>query len=197
MINKGDATGLDEWRSLPIEQQMGFRIPISVMLDLRRLRARHPVVTASEYLRLHGQAPEIESTSGYWPRGLYHTRPNIFESDQTKTPSLFVIENHWYDPQGTTRVDYIPEEMKSRRDLTREEEPTEISKLLWDEADQWSVIADWEPAKDALKLSGLVPEVDLDDDVVFEGILNANAWEVLYTFVFAHPWVSSFFATSC
>jgi hypothetical protein len=87
--------------------------------------------------------------------------------------------------------------MKSRRNLTREEEPTEISKLLWDEADQWSVIADWEPAKGALKLSGLVPEVDLDDDVVFEGILNANAWEVLYTFVFAHPWVSSFFATSC
>jgi hypothetical protein len=66
---------------------------------------------------------------------------------------------------------------------------------LWDEADQWSVIADWEPAKDALKLSGLVPEVDLDDDVVFEDILNANGWEVLYTF--AHLWVSSFFATSC
>jgi hypothetical protein len=66
---------------------------------------------------------------------------------------------------------------------------------LWNETSEWSVVVDWEPAKDALRLSGLVPEVNLDDDIVFEGILNASGWEVLYTF--SHAWVSSFFTTSC
>jgi hypothetical protein len=55
MVNKGDAIGWEEWRKLPYEQQMGFRIPITLMFDLPRLRARYPIITASEYLRLHGQ----------------------------------------------------------------------------------------------------------------------------------------------
>ena len=111
MVNKNDALGLDEWRELPMEQQMGFRIPITVVLDLARLRARGPVITALEYLRLHGQGPEAESTSGTWPRRPYHMYPNVFESNQTNGPSLFVIENHWYDPENTNRVDYIPQEI--------------------------------------------------------------------------------------
>ena len=187
MVNRGDALGSGEWRSLPMEEQMAFRIPISIMLDLPRLRSRYPVITVSEYLRLHGQTPEIESTDGVWPRESYHTHPNVFESNRAKTPSLFVIENHLYDPEGTTLVDYIPDEMKRRWDLTPEEEPTEISNRLR------SVGVDWEPAK--ARLSGLMPEVDLDDDVVFEDILNANGWEVLYTFV--DVWYRPFSATSC
>jgi hypothetical protein len=181
MVNKNDAFGLDEWRELPIEQQMGFRIPITVVLDLARLRARGPVITASEYLRLHSQGPEAESTSGAWPRGLYHMYPNVFESNQTNGPSLFVIENHWYDPESTNRVDYIPQEMKSRGNWT-EHDQTEISKLLRESSDPRSMVADWEPAKDALRSSGLEPDVDLDDDAVVEDILNTNGWEVLYTF---------------
>ena len=181
MVNKNDAFGFGAWRELPTEQQMGFRIPITVVLDLARLRARGPVITALEYLRLHGQGPEAESTSGAWPGGLYHMYPNVFESNKTKRPSLFVIENHWYDPENTNRVDYIPQEMKSRGNWT-EHDQTEISKLLRESADQRSVVANWQPAKDALKSSGLVPDVDLDDDAVVEDILNANGWEVLYTF---------------
>ena len=38
MVNKADAIGWDEWRELPYEQQMAFRIPISLVLDLPRLR---------------------------------------------------------------------------------------------------------------------------------------------------------------
>jgi hypothetical protein len=181
MVNKNDALGIDEWRELPREQQLGFCIPISVVLDLARLRARGPVITALEYLRLHGQGPEVESTSGSWPQGSYHLYPNVFESNRTKKPSLFVIENHWYDPENTNRVDYIPQEMKRRGNWT-EDEQTEISKLLRESADQRSVVADWEPAKDALKSFGFGPDVDLDDDSVVEHILNANGWEVLYTF---------------
>jgi hypothetical protein len=192
MVNKSDAFGSDEWRELPREQQLGFCIPISTVLDLARLRARGPVITALEYLRLHGQGPEVESTSGRWLQGSYHLYPNVFESNQTKKPSLFVIENHWYDPENTNRVDYIPQEMKRRGNWT-EDEQTEISKLLRESADQRSVVADWEPAKDVLKSSWFGPDVDLDDDSVVENILNANGWEVLYTF--SHLWVPSLFFT--
>ena len=190
MVNKNAALGLDEWRELPMEQQMGFRIPISVVLDLPRLRARGPVITALEYLRLHGQDSEAESTTGLWSRRSYHMYPNVFESNQTKKPSLFVIENRLYDPESTNRVDYIPQEMKGRGNWT-EDEKTEISNLLHGRADQRSIVADWEPAKDALKASGLGPEVDLDDDAVVENILIANGWEVLYTF--SHLWVPPLF----
>ena len=47
MVNRGDAVGSDDWRVLPIEKQMAFRIPISIMIDLPHLRAHHPVVTVS------------------------------------------------------------------------------------------------------------------------------------------------------
>ena len=56
----------------------------------------------------------------------------------------------------------------------------EKKKLLWNETSEWSVVVDWEPAKDALRLSGLVPEVNLDDDIVFEGILNASGWDSVH-----------------
>jgi hypothetical protein len=191
MVNKGDAMGRDEWRKLPIEQQMGFRIPISVMMDLPRFRERGPVITASEYLRIHGQDPKIESTDGHWPRELYHSKANIFGSSRKKTPSLFVIENHWYDPPGTVRVDYIPQEMKEREISQSGEEPTEISNLLWRKAGFGIPAIDWEPAKSVLRLSGLEPEADLDNDDVMERILHANGWEVLHTFT--HACVSCLF----
>ena len=101
MVNRGDAVGLDDWRELPIEQQMAFRIPISIMIDLPHLRAHHPVITVSEYLRLHGLDPEAESSRRSWERELYHSHPNVFESNKTKMPSLFVIENQWYEPSGS------------------------------------------------------------------------------------------------
>ena len=190
MVNRGNAVGLDEWRELPIEKQMAFRIPISIMIDLPHLRAHHPVITVSEYLRLHGLDPEGESSSGSWQRELYHTGPNVFESNKTKTPSLFVIKNEWYDPSGSTRVDHIPQAMKERGNWERYSpsqsqetggywpsvEPTDVSRRLA------NGVWDWDTAKSVLLSSKLEPEVDLDDDNVMEDILNANGWEVLHTF---------------
>jgi hypothetical protein len=66
MVNRGDAVGRDDWRALPVEKQMAFRIPISTMSDLPHLRARHPVITVLEYLCLHGLDPEAESSRGSW-----------------------------------------------------------------------------------------------------------------------------------
>ena len=193
MVNRGDAVGVDEWRELPIEKQMAFRIPISIMIDLPRLRARQPVITVSEYLRLHGLDPESESSRGHWEREIYHTHPSVFESNKTKTPSLFVIQNQWYEPSGSTRVDYIPQAIKERGGWERYSPsqsqetggywpfvvPTDVSRRL---AIGNSGVRDWDAAKRVLLSSKIEPEVDLGDDKVVEDVLNANGWEVLYTF---------------
>jgi hypothetical protein len=202
MVNRGDAVGSDEWRELPIEKQMAFRIPISIMIDLPHLRAQHPVITVSEYLRLHGLDPEAESSRGHWERESYHASPNVFEFNKTKTPSLFVVENHWYDPPGSTRVDFIPQEMKERGNWERYSPsqsqetsgywpfvvPTDVSRRL---GNGDPGVLDWDAAKRVLsRLSDkLEPEVDLSDDKAVEDTLNVNGWEVLHTFFSA--WVSS------
>ncbi len=196
MVNRGDAVGSDEWRVLPIEKQMAFRIPISIMIDLPHLRARHPVITVSEYLRLHGLDPEAESSRGSWERESFHTHPNVFESNKTKTPSLFVIENQWYEPSNSTRVNYIPQAMKERGNWERYSplqsqesggywpfvEPTEISKRLTNALPDFPFVLDWDTIKSILGTSKLEPEIDLDDDKAVEDVLNANGWEVLHTF---------------
>ena len=196
MVNRGDAVGRDDWRELPIEKQMGFRIPISIMMDLPNLRAQHPVITVSEYLRLHGQDPEAESSPGSWQRGSYHSHSNVFESNKTKIPSLFVIENQWYEPPGSNRVDYVPQAMKERGNWQRyypsqnQEsggywpfvEPTEISKQLTAALGDFPDVLNWDTAKRILGTSELKSELDLNDDEAVEDVLNANGWEVLHTF---------------
>ena len=196
MVNRGDALGSDEWRELPIEKQMAFRIPISIMIDLPHLRTHHPVITVSEYLRLHAQDPEAESSQGSWQKELYHSHPNVFESNKTKTPSLFVIENQWYEPSGSNRVDHIPQAMKERGNWERYSpsqsqesggywpsvEPTEISERLTNALDDFPTVLDWDTAKRILGTSELEPEIDLNNDEAVEDVLNTNDWEVLYTF---------------
>jgi hypothetical protein len=197
MVNKGNAIGWDQWRDLPYEQQMAFRIPISLMLDLPRLREQYPVITASEYLRLHGLDPDSESSSGFWLREWYISSPNVFESNKTKTPSQFLIENHWYDPTGTNRVDHIPQAMKTRGKWERylepevvgettgywpPEEQTDISDLLTSVMPEDKAILGWGDVKAVLSESRLGQEIDLDDNNVVESVLNVNDWEVLHTF---------------
>ena len=196
MVNRGDAVGQDEWRGLPIKKQMAFRIPNSIMIDLSHLRARHPVITVSEYLNLHGLDPEAESSSGSWQRESYHTHPNVFESNKTMTPSLFVIKNEWYEHSGSTRVNYIPQAMKGRGNWephppsqSQESggywpfvEPTEISERLTNALSDFPPVLDWDTTKRVLLSSELEPEVDLNDDKVVEDVLNANGWEILHTF---------------
>ena len=196
MVNRGDAVGSDAWRELPMEKQMAFRIPISVMIDLSHLRARHPVITVSEYLRLHGLDPEIESSRGSWQRESYHTHPNVFESNKTEAPSLFVIENRWYQPSASNRVNYIPQAMKERGNWERHSpsqgketagywpivKPTRISEQLKNAMPSFPSVLDWDTAKNILGAAKLEPEIDLDDDKAIEDALNANGWEVLHTF---------------
>jgi len=178
---------------------MAFRLPISVMMNMTHFRNRHAVITVSEYLRLHGKDPESESSNGHWSRLFYHDHANVFETNQTKTPSLFVIQNHWFDPAGINRVDYIPEAMKRRGNLEHNPgpehyidgsveywpplEPTGLSDKLTAALPNDHRRMDWTTAKRVLVNSiDLVGDVNIDDDQVVEELLNSHGWEVLHTF---------------
>ena len=197
MINRNDGLDDDYWAKFPIEHQRGFRIPISVIVNMTHLRNRQPVITISEYLRLHGQDPESESISGFWSRQQYHTHPNVFEANKTKTPSLFIIENRWYQYKGTNRVNYIPEAMKRRGNLERIPkpenydlddywppiEPTELSRRLAAKLPSEFSTIDWRAVEEVLGNSiDLVGEVNLNDNEAVEEVLNTHGWEVLHTF---------------
>jgi hypothetical protein len=97
MVNRGDAVGSDEWRDLPKEMQMAWRLPIDIMLDIPHLRTFHPVVLVSEYLKLQGLSIQKEWANGAWHVDEYH--------QGAKRPSLFIIRNSDYDSRPMVRVD--------------------------------------------------------------------------------------------
>ncbi|KAF8494831.1 hypothetical protein F5888DRAFT_1805159 [Russula emetica] len=128
---------------------------------------------------VHGPGKRIEQW--FLDARFLHFQPNIFEPNQTKLPSQFIIQNHWYDPSGTDRVDYIPEAMKSRGKWERypeseiydhenagywpPEDPTDISDLLTSVLPEGEVILDWGAAKTVLRESTVGLEVDLTENI--------------------------------
>ncbi|KAG8844180.1 hypothetical protein FRB96_003249 [Tulasnella sp. 330] len=95
MVNRGDAIGWDEWRDLPMEKQMGWRVPMSMMLDLPHLRSKYNVILVEEYLRFHGMDPGKEWSNGAWHRTDY----------LAQNMTILVVKNQEYDPEGMVRVD--------------------------------------------------------------------------------------------
>ncbi|THH17349.1 hypothetical protein EW146_g3462 [Bondarzewia mesenterica] len=197
MVNRGDAVGWEQWRDLPVEQQMAWEIPISVMLNVTHLRATQPVVLISEYLRLHGQSPEMEVGNGAWQRRLYHKNANAFSEDKTRIPALYVIENHWYDPPGTHRVDYLTEFLKERGGWMLDSGNMETGpKSRWtsrpsNEAyERVNAILGglgrdslgWDEVRRAFQTEGSIWRWDVSTDEKLERLLQENGWEVLYTF---------------
>lgn len=207
MVNKGDAVGWDEWRKLPFEQQMGWEIPMQLMLNLTHLRKTHPVILVSDWLRFHGQSPDTEFSNGAWQRGPYHQSPNVFEQDKSKLPSLYVIENHWYDPTKTHRVDHLPEDMKLRGEWSPEgydastgrkghwphRDPTEAFQRLKAKLPADRHYLEWHEASDALQHEDGAHLWDTSSDEKLEKVLQENGWEVLHTFRGASVSLSSLF----
>ncbi|KAH0838292.1 hypothetical protein J3R83DRAFT_6569 [Lanmaoa asiatica] len=203
MLNRGDAVGWDNWRELPIEQQMGWQIPIQTMINITQLRQFQPVITTAEYLQYAGLPSTVETTSGYWDRSAYRQFPDPFASHGDRTPgkpTLFVIENAWYDPEGITRVDTVPDTMKGRggwiagntsavqasRWESRNDDTAQLllKSLLLDKN-----VVEWDEARSAVRdLAVQMPESvgtsspNLESDEFIEEVLNQNGWEVLYTF---------------
>lgn len=192
MVNRGDAVNSDEWRELPEEKQMAWKVPMSEMLNLTHLRRTQSVITVAEYLRLHNISEDLETSTGQWDSERYHQNSSAFSS-QGKAPSLHVIENHWYDPPGLNRVDNIPDDMKERGQWD-----PRLGNMQEDQFGRWKTpsrtkayhvlevmlsgrqhVLDWERARAILQandISGVSTDEGLTD------VLLSNGWEVLYTF---------------
>ena len=187
MVNHGDAVGSEEWRKLPLEEQMAWRIPISVMLNMTLLRRTQPVITVSEYLQLHNISKDAEEGNGHWAPHKYHLNANVFDSTG-RTPSLYVIKNAWYDPWEINRVDMIPSYMRERGGWS-----SEGGGGRWTITSKTSVYLDleaalpdrprvlsWDRARQVLQDKGHSSEIQTDQ--AMEAFLNQNGWEVLLTY---------------
>jgi hypothetical protein len=193
MINHGDAVHSDEWRNLPINEQMSWRLPISTMLNMTLLRQTQPVITVSEFLRLHNLSETTEASDGHWDRVGYHVNPYIFENT-SRTPSLHVVEEKSYDPREVNRVDMLPTDMKKRGgwsaeggDPSRGEvgkwgdiSKTALYSALEGALQAWPKVLHWDRARQVLQQRGYTHEIETDQGM--EQVLNENGWEVLYTF---------------
>ncbi len=188
MVNKGDAIGWGEWRDLPIEQQMGFRIPIAVMLDIPHLRKTHNVITIAEYLRLQGSfginqhdAPRKGSTffllgqdvSKEWSNGSWH-RDDYAESPTAgRKLTYHVVANNEYDPADILRIDsraafgHVSQSPSTTGDSKVRSNLTKKMK--------GKTILEWEDVKNALSASR-----QTDEEI--EDLLAKNGWAVLHTF---------------
>jgi hypothetical protein len=193
MVNHGDAVGSDEWRKLPMDEQMSWRLPISVMLNLTHVRLKQPVITVSEYLRLHNIPEDAERSNGHWDRTRYHQNPSIY--DQTsRRPTLSVIENWWYDPWEINRVDFIPDDVKLRGGWSSQGGDSNKGEVgSWQDQPKTAVYAaleaalptrpkvlSWDRAFQVLQDHGLTWEGQSSSGM--ENILHENGWEVLFTY---------------
>ncbi|KAF7984551.1 hypothetical protein HWV62_13747 [Athelia sp. TMB] len=187
MVNHGDAVGSDEWRKLPPSEQLSWRVPINVMLNLTLLRSTQPVITTAEYLRMHNLPEDIELSNGHWDREGYHRKPDKYG----KKLSLAVIQNWRYDPEGTNRVDVIPEDMKKRGHWMAKgkgmgEWPAGVIKtaaygtLEGVMGKNNPPVMGWDQARGVLRDRGYISHDSTDEE--FTQFLHENGWEVLYTY---------------
>ncbi|EJU02506.1 hypothetical protein DACRYDRAFT_22127 [Dacryopinax primogenitus] len=170
MVNRGDAIGWDEWRMWPMDKQMGWKIPIGMMIDLNHLRKTHAVVTVAEYLELQSLTADLEQGNGQWSDAVYQARSRP-------------IPNSWWDPPGVIRVDQEQPPFVLNEDDpislsafdARETVGEQIESLL---KDQPRGLLEWSAAEDRfhlLNVSGV-------DDSSAELFLRAAGFEVLHTY---------------
>ncbi|KAI0036562.1 hypothetical protein K488DRAFT_82003 [Vararia minispora EC-137] len=98
-FRRGDDIGMGDFQYLSEEEQIAWKIPISMMLDLPRLRQQHSVITVEEYLLLHRLDPAIELGNGTWDEVGYHGGP--------LAPTLRSLPQPEWD-DGFVRVDKVP-----------------------------------------------------------------------------------------
>lgn len=190
MVNRGDATHSDEWRELPIEKQMAWRIPTSLMFNLTHLQQSHAVITTSDYLRLHNISADVETSDGHWDIDAYRVT-NALGSQE---PSLHIIENNWYDPDDIVRVDSIPEDMRLRGgwsthggDTSRDRmgswndsTHSEIYDALMEAVPEGRPVISWESVRRVVVDGGrITPESSVE---AIGDVLRENGFEVIYTY---------------
>ncbi|VDB91199.1 unnamed protein product [Peniophora sp. CBMAI 1063] len=197
MVNKNEAMNTGVWSDLPLEQQMGYRIPIPLMLNITAMRAVHPVVLVSDFLRLHDLPLDIEVGNGHWGREAYHTHAPIHGAP-LGAPDLYVVKNEWYD-EGFYRVDVLPEDMKRRGGWVsaaasvdgptghwEERQENDVSLRMRESFDSWGHLLPWKDAIETLRVTSARDTHDLDNEEGVMAALHANGWEVLQTFLGVH-----------
>lgn len=195
MVNRNDAIGLDEWRELPLDEQMGWRVPTTEMLNITLLRQYQPVILTGEFLSLHNLSAATEQNNGAWDRYKYHMGTYLFGQYPGRHPALFVIENTWFDPGDVHRVDRLPPYLKSselwdpaggNRNTAqiggwKDVEITPTAAKLGAAVRDGRRLLDWHEAKWAVS-----DELRLVDptmsDVALKTLLEDNGWYVMHTF---------------
>lgn len=168
MVNKNDAIGTDEWRSKPLEQQMAWKIPLEIMIDIPHLRSRHPVLLTSEYLLLQGLDPEQEKSNGSWDRFIYHSGK--------QRPTLYVIPNWVYEPDDQVRVDSwsgTGEVMPPRSAVGKHYDDLLLARVNSDSRRQ---MLDWTDAQVVVYQTGVAKT----EEEVLEALEEAG-WSVVHT----------------
>lgn len=195
MINRNDAIGIDEWKDLPLTEQMGWRVPMTEMLNITRLRKYQPVVLVEEFLRLHNLSASTEQNNGAWDRFVYHTGTYLFGEYPGRHPALFVIENNWLDPGEVHRVDKIPAHLKNSEHWDPEGGNRDKAQVGgWKDLDVSPIAAklgaairdgkrllEWKTAKWTLAddLQAVDPTMS---DAALKTMLEDNGWHLMYTF---------------
>jgi hypothetical protein len=98
-FHRGDEIGMGDFQYLSEDEQIAWRLPIVLMLDLPRLRSQHSVITVAEYLRMHRLDPALELGNGKWDETAYHGGPD--------RPTLTSLDQEEWD-NGFARVDVQP-----------------------------------------------------------------------------------------
>jgi hypothetical protein len=119
MVNRNDALHSDEWKDIPLDQQMGWLIPLEMMIDVPYLRSqdpsfsapkfRHNVLLMSEFLVLQGLNETYIKPDGSWDREYYHSGVDFeyWGTHHEAALDLGVVRNDDYEPQGVVRVDTV------------------------------------------------------------------------------------------
>jgi hypothetical protein len=172
MVNRNDAIGTNEWQNIPIEKQMAWRIPIEVMIDIPHLRQKHNVITLSEYFILQGLDIRRETSNGHWDRDYYH--------NGIDHPTLFVLENHAYDPKEIARVDSWDPTAYQIRNITSVSKEMAVKcdeQLIARSAQKDKAVLSWQDASQAINHA-----IGQANETQVELALEAAGWVVLQTF---------------
>ncbi|KAG8895708.1 hypothetical protein FRC01_012239 [Tulasnella sp. 417] len=173
MVNRGDAIGWGEWRDLPIEKQMGWRIPMDTMLDLPHLRKTWPVILVREYLEMHGMDPNKE-----WSNGAWHRTDYLVELADGSKFSLYNVKNNVYDPENVVRVD--SREPFIQRGIKEDADTGSVGLKLYSAMTSKNSknVIDLDDARNAV---GDLMKNQRDDNEL-QKLLEENGWVVLHTY---------------
>jgi len=175
-VRRGDEIGMGDFGYLSEDLQQAWRLPISIMIDIPRLRSRATsVVTVAEYLVLNGLPTTYEKPNGHWDLDKYHEAPHSPGSPPSaKGPSHYIFSNDVYEPSGVVRVDYAPPKEVHAQDVEDKPIYQAVNDLLGEKK-----AVDLEEVTSELKAKNLA---SWNNDIELEILLHDNGWTMVYTF---------------